>query len=324
MDTASQSMPPTFSFQLVQLCAPAPATLLLVYDKHQHILVCTKQVYNSFLQEHCKYDAFYRHCTSLTKPVVLTGQDPDFTQLVALAGLSNTASSAALITLSNCCKVMHRSSLKVPQELLAAFLQLKDNPTQLTAVASLQSSPTHVQMLRPFPLTLPVCHIPVHKLNQQNGLRTPSKQHLLSTSPLSQQLAACHSYWTTVIRLDRPSHYLRTRTWDNIHQHCCLFLGHCHTHHHKAQPSLELFLQPHLIAHYVSFHLAAGHSSDTIRNFLYSANKVILWWRSMPGVPQDSFNEGLTWLQALHIQVRTVTNPANALMQILHLHQPVL
>ena len=303
MNANSQSSPARYSFQLVQLCIPLPKSLLLVHDKHQHMLVCTKQVHSAFLQEHCSYDAFYRQCSNCTRTSVLTEQDPDFAQLSTLAELSNTATKAALVSLSTCCKAMYKSRLAVPQEVLAAFLQLKDNPGQLTVVASHHGSPSQVQMLRPFPLELPVCQVPVSKLKQQYGLRIPSRQHLLATAPLNHQMSALKSYYTTVVRLDRKGHYLRARTWDNIHQQCCLFLGYCHSHHNRAQPNLELFLDPNLMASYVSFHLAAEHSSKTIRSFLYGANKVIQWWASRPGVQHDSFREGFAWLQALHTQV---------------------
>ena len=326
MNTDSQSSPARYSFQLLQLCTPTPKTLLLVHDKQQHRHVCTKQVHSTFLQEHCTYEAFYRHCSSLKKTLVLTEQDPDFAQLITLAGLSNTATKAALVSLSTCCQAMHRPRLAVPKELLAAFLQLKDNPGQQTVVASHHGSSSQVQMLRPFPLELPVCQVPVYKLKQQYGLRIQSKQHLLTTAPLSHQLSALESYYTTVIRLDRSGHHLKTRTWDNIQQQCCLFLGYCHSHHNRAQPTLELFLDPHLIAHYASFHLAAEHSSGTIRSFLYAANKVIQWWASRPGVQHDSFREGFKWLQALHTQVALQQSAAKTLyphhfQQQQHMHK---
>ena len=303
MRTSGQSSPAAYDFQLLELCTPNPGTLSLVHDKDQQMLVCTKQVHNAFLQEHCKYDAFYRQCSSLTKTLVLTEQNPDFPRLFALAGLSKTATKAALVSLSTCCKAMQKTSLKVPQKLLTAFLQLKNNPGQQTVVASHHSSPSQVQMLGPFPVQLPACQVSVSRLKQRYGLMVPSKQHLLATAPLSQQLSALETYYTTVIRLDRPGQHLSAISWESLQRQCCLFLGYCHSHHHRAQPNLELFLDPHLIAHYVSFHLAAQHSSATIRGFVDAAKKVIQWWASRSGVKHDSFRQGFTWLQALHNQV---------------------
>ena len=68
-----------FTFQLIQLNTPAPRTILLLHDKHQHTLVCPKQVHNSCLRQHCPYPAFYRN---LHKPLVLTEQDAELQQLI--------------------------------------------------------------------------------------------------------------------------------------------------------------------------------------------------------------------------------------------------
>ena len=124
--------PVRFTFQQIQLNTPAPRTVLLLHDKHQHILVCPKQVHNSCLGHHCTYPAFYRH---LTKPLVLTEQDAELQQLIQLAGLSNTASKVSVVSLADCCKAMQKPSLTVPPQLLAAFLQLKDKPTEQTVMA---------------------------------------------------------------------------------------------------------------------------------------------------------------------------------------------
>ena len=135
-NTGNRGRPARFTFQLLQLSTPAPRTLLLLHDKHQNMLVCPKQVYNSCLHQHCKYQAFYRQCSIQTKPMVLTEQDTQLQQLTHLAGLSSTASKLSVVSLASCCKAMEKSSLRVPQELLAAFVQLKDRPGEQTVVAS--------------------------------------------------------------------------------------------------------------------------------------------------------------------------------------------
>ena len=301
----STDRPAKLTFKLLQLSTPAPVTLLLLHDKHQHILVSPKQVHNSCLGGHCTYPAFYRQCRSLNKPLVLTEQDSDLQQLIQLAGMSNTVSKLSLVTLAACCQAMAKASFNVPPQLLASFVQVKDKAAEQTLEISQHgSNPAQVQMLRPFPVSLPVCQVPSSKFGQRYGLDTKQSQHLLTTTPLSQQLTALHSYYTTTIRLDREGHYYKYRTWQNIHTQCALFLGYCLTYHLKEQPNLEFFLDPTLIIHFVSCHIAAKHSLGTIRGFLFAAKKVIQWWARTPGGQHDSFREGFAWLQALHTQVQ--------------------
>ena len=296
--------PPKFNFQLLQLSTPAPVNLLLLQDKHQHMFVSPKQVHNICLRDYCTYAAFYRQCSSLKHPMVLTEQDPQLQQLIHLAGMSNTVSKVALISLTACCQAMAKAKLKVPSQLLAGFVQLKDQPPEQRVVISQHgSSPAQVQMLRPFPVSLPACQVPSSSFGHQYGLNTKQKKHLLTKAPIAQQLTSLHSYCTTTIRLDRPGHYFKDRTWQNIYTQCALFLGYCLTYHHKSQPNMDFFLEPTLIIHFVSYHIAAKHSPGTIRGFLFAAKKVIQWWASTSGGQHDSFREGFAWLQALYTQV---------------------
>ena len=298
--------PARFTFQLVQLSIPGVTkNVLLLHDKHQHVLVSPKQVHNSCLGACCKYHAFYKQCSSSSKPMVLTEQHPELQQLIHAAGMSKTVSQVSLVRLTACCQAMAKPCLQVPPELLAGFQQLKDKSAQQTVVTTQHSSqPAQVQMLRPFPISLPACQVPSSSFGQRYGLNTTQKRHLLTTAPLAQQLTALHSYYTTLIRLDRPGHYFKHRTWLNIHSQCALFLGYCLTYHQKAQPNLDAFLNPSLIIHFVSYHVAAEHTPSTIHGFLFAAKKVIQWWGSAPGSQHDSFREGYAWLQALHTQVQ--------------------
>ena len=183
--------PVRFTFQLIQLSTPAPRTVLLLHDKHQHMLVCPKQVYNSCLGQYCTYPAFYKH---LNKPLVLTEQDAELQQLIQLAGMSNTASKVSVVSLADCCKAMQKPSLRVPPQLLAAFLQLKDKPTEQTVMAPQHGSPT--QMLRPFPVSLPTCQVPSSNFGQPYGLNTitqkTSADHIPSSPATVSALKLLH------------------------------------------------------------------------------------------------------------------------------------
>ena len=67
--------------------------------------------------------------------------------------------------------------------------------------------------------------------------------------------------------------------------------------------SLQLFLFPNLLAHYVSCHAAAKHRSSYVSNILSHFAVVLKWWQTKPGGSHPSFDEGLKWLQNLKSQV---------------------
>ena len=116
--------PAKFTFQLLQLSTPGVTNnVVLLHAKQQHVLVFPKQVHDSCLGGYCKYPAFYKQCSSWSKPMVLTDQHPELQQLVCLAGMSNTVSQVALVSLRACCQAMAKPSLQVPSQLLAGFQQ---------------------------------------------------------------------------------------------------------------------------------------------------------------------------------------------------------
>lgn len=65
-------------------------TVLLLLDKHQHVLVSPKQVHDSGLGDSCTYPVSCRQGNTLTQPMVLTEQDPQLQKLIHLVGMSNT------------------------------------------------------------------------------------------------------------------------------------------------------------------------------------------------------------------------------------------
>ena len=167
--------PARFTFQLVQLSV---------------LRVSKNVLHTSCLGCYCKYQALYKQCSSLSKPMVWSEQYPELQQLICLA-----CSSTSLVKLTVCCQAMARPSLQVPPELLAGFQQLKDKSAQQTVVTTQHSSN---------PASLPACQVPSNSFGY--GLNTIQNRHLVTTAPLAQQSEALHSYYTTLIRLDRPGH----------------------------------------------------------------------------------------------------------------------
>ena len=315
-----QSLPPTqrglmrgseYTFKLVQVCLPEPSKVVVMCDKRKRQCVCLCQVYKSCLDGLLpSYQAFYRVCSKLNKhqSTLLSGQDKQL--LIALAGLDVSMPNVAVVSLAVCCRALKHC--RVPAAVLHAFDDIRLKPASqvvlelpehmLAAYAQPSPNPVQLQMTTPFPVTLPECALPADS-NKQHGLLSSRYKHLAHRVVLEQQMAEFKSFSTNPFQLNRKSIAHSGRTWQNSEKHVYLFLGHCHHYQQVSQPTLQLFLSPALIAKYVSFHIAAGHSHLYIRNFLSCAKHVLKWWQSKPGGMHPSFVEGIEWLQTLGLQV---------------------
>ena len=267
------------------------------------------QVHTMFPGGLCSYKAFYNACCkqSRGKIVMLSGVDKQM--LIRLGGLSVAVSRVALVSLAACCKAL--KVCKVSDAILAAFEQLRLSPATMTESAVPDHvlapcaqpcpNPVQLQMITPFPVTLPPCQLP-EDYKQRHGLHAKHR-YLALRAPFSQQLAEFKAWCTNPFQLDRNSRSYSSNTWQNAEKEIFLFAGHCHHYHQVAQPTLQLFLSASLICQYVSFHIAAKHSHLTIRNFLSCAKRVLRWWQTKPGGSHPSFVEGLQWLGTLGQQV---------------------
>ena len=306
----------TYTYQLVQIRESSPTKLVVMSDRRHRSFLCVSQVFNSFLTGVCSYSAFYRACTSSSKHILQSGPDKDL--LVKLGGLDVCAPHATLVTLAACYKALQKLSTKLPSEVLAAFKTLKDSPGSLMVLGlpahvlapctQPSTVPQELQMVTPFPTTLPVFPLPANHKSRY-GLMARHKQHLISRAPLSQQLRALKSWCTNGFQLDRPGAAYSSSTWDNLHKDVLGFLGYCHEFHQVSLPTLQLYLLTPLIAHHVSFHVTAKHSPLTVRNFLSTARMVLRWWQTQPGGNHPSFDQGIQWLKRLNIQVQAVARP---------------
>ncbi|KAL3134576.1 hypothetical protein ABBQ38_006416 [Trebouxia sp. C0009 RCD-2024] len=148
---------------------------------------------------------------------------------------------------------------------------------------------------------MPECALPAD-FNKQHGLLAKPYKHLVHRAVLEQHIGEFKPFSTNPFQLNRKGIAHSSRTWQNSEKHVYLFLGYCHHYQQVSQPTLQLFLSSPLIAQYVSFHTAAGHSQLYIMNFLSCAKCVLRWWQSKPGGNHPSFVEGLEWLQTLGLQ----------------------
>ena len=281
-------------------------------DRRHRRFLCVSQIFKCYLVGSCSYSAFFRACTKSNKYILHAG--PDRQLLIKLGGLNICASNTALVTPSACFKAMQQ--LKLPSEVLAAFKTLKDSAGSLMVLAlpdhvlapctQPSTVPEELQMVMPFPTTLPVFALPPNH-NRSHGLLAKHKKHLTRRAPLSQQLSALKNWCTNAFQLDRPSAAYSNSTWDNIISNVLVFLGYCHEFHQVSLPTLQLYLLTPLIAHHVSFHVTAKHSPLTVRNFLSTAKIVLQWWKTQPGGQHNSFDQGIQWLKRLNIQVKAAS-----------------
>lgn len=256
----------------------------------------------------CTYDMFWRACIRLNKYIVLKGDDK--AMLSKLGGLSSAAAHGTIVTIAACCKALQH--VHTPTQVLSAILDLKDNPaTQLyvglpdhvmAPCAQPSTNPSELQMAAPFPTTLPVIQLPPD-FHKKHGLRARHKAYLASRAPLSQQMAELKLWLTTPYMLTRKGPSINSTTWDNVEDSILLFLGHCHEYQQATQPTLQLFLFPNLLAHFVSCHAAAKHKASYVSNMLSHFAVVLKWWQTKPGGTHPSFDEGLKWLHNLKSQV---------------------
>ncbi|KAL3131991.1 hypothetical protein ABBQ32_008615 [Trebouxia sp. C0010 RCD-2024] len=300
-----------YTFKLVQVCLPEPSKLVVMCDKRQRQCVCLCQVYKSCLNGLLpNYQAFYRVCSRLTKhqSTLLSGQVKQL--LVALAGMDVSVPHVAVVSLAVCCRAL--KLCKVPAAVLHAFDDIRLKPAShvvlgllehiLAAHAQPSPNPVQLQMTTPFPVTLPECALPAD-FKKQHGLLAKPHKHLVHRAMLAQHMGEFKSFSTSPFQLNRKGIAHSSKTWQNNEKHVYLFLGYCHHYQQVSQPTLQLFLSSPLIAQFVSFHVAAGHSQLYIRNFLSCAKCVLRWWQSKPGGNHPSFVEGLEWLQTLGLQV---------------------
>ena len=258
------------------------------------------------------YPAFYKVCSRVNKHhfTLLSGQDKQL--LIALAGMDVSVPNVAVISLAVCCKAL--KVCRVPAAVVHAFdgirlqpasqkvLELPEHILASCSTCPASSNPVQLQTSTPFPVNLPEFELPADFKKQHGLLASPCK-HLVHTAVLEQQMGEFKSISTNPFQLNRKSIAHSSRTWQNSEKHVYLFLGHCHHYQQVSQPTLQLFLSPALIAQYVSFHIAAGHSQFYIRGFLSCAKRVLKWWQSKPGGKHPSFVEGIEWLHTLGLQV---------------------
>lgn len=159
--------------------------------------------------------------------------------------------------------------LQTPEEVLAFNCTPNVNPPTLLVPLPLPDG------LPPSPVTGP-------PRRMRYGL-PQLKPHLAKAVVLTQQLAELKSWATTPIKLSRKGPALKQVSWINLLSCIWLFLGFCFKWMGVQQPCLQHFLQPKLLAAFMSFHIAMKHGSLTMKHHISTYLKVLAWWSTKPG-----------------------------------------
>ncbi|KAL3158568.1 hypothetical protein ABBQ38_010786 [Trebouxia sp. C0009 RCD-2024] len=167
--------------------------------------------------------------------------------------------------------------------IVSAFDQVRLQPQAMAALPlpghvlqpSVQPSPKRpgLQVLSALPVTLPPCLFRP-AAGKRYGLAA-SKDDLWCSHPLQQQMTELKQNTMAAIQLDGPGPAHGSRTWENNQKNISLFLGFsCHC-HQVQQPTLQLYLDPNLIAQCVHWRVDAQHSSASIKSILATAAVVV-------------------------------------------------
>ena len=301
-----------YTYQLVQISTPQAIQLVVMSNRRHARFLCVSQVHKACLRSPlvCSHDKFWRACCKVNKHTVLDGDDK--VMLSKLGGLSNAASRGTIVTVAACCKALQQLGDIIPADMLAAFNDLKNNPASqivlalpdhvMAPCAQPSTNPSQLQMALPFPTTLPDIQLPP-TFKKRYGLCASHKKYIAKRAPLSQQMAEFRQWLQLPFMLNRNGPSQATASADNIEKSVLLFLGYCHEYQQVTQPTLQLFLFPHLLAHYVGFLVAATRKPNYVGNMLSHFAKVLQWWQTKPGGSHPSFDEGLKWLRNLRSQV---------------------
>lgn len=254
-----------YTYALVQISIPDPVSLVVITNKSLTRYVSVPGFYQACLAntDTCSYKHFYDCCRSVNALHHLQGDDARM--LARLGGLRSAAAKSCIVTLTVCCKVLQQ--LSPSSALSEAMLSLKDSPASQTvlalpdhvmaACAQPSTNPPELQMTTPFPTTLPDFQLPAN-YRQRYGLQSDKRKRLCMRAPLSQHMHELKAWLMTPVMLSRKGLPHGTRTWENNSKQIHLFLGYCNKFHNISQPTLQHFLFPHLLAHFVSFHVKAS------------------------------------------------------------------
>lgn len=306
MNTAETSR---YRYKIIRLCIPQPTQLVAIFSKDGRLFFCFSQLFKQCMSSTCSYTTWHSTVTAQPRSRMVLVNAADRVLLGRLGAISHRASSATVISVAVTCKAM--TACGADAAIVSAFEQARLQPEALTVLplpdqvlqpcAQPSPNPPGLQLLCSLPVTLPPC-LSRPAAGKRYGLQA-TKADLWNSNPLKQHMTELQHFTMAPIQLDRPAKAHGSRTWENAEQNISLFLGYCFHCHKVMLPTLQLYLSPDLIAHYVSYRMDAQHSSLSIKNSICTAGEVIRWWQTKPGGHHPSLTGCLEWLNRLSQQV---------------------
>ena len=269
-----------------------------------------KEVYDKLVAPSFSYSYFYHKLKRIAGKPPATVQGDDRAMILRFGVSSEYANKIAVLPIGLAITTLRllggQPAAKVPiltaikrQTAHMHILPLPQHMMQANPLG--QAAPPQLQLKGTLPDGLLPCLTP--HTGQHYGLFSTRPQ-LASSFPLEQQIQQLKDYSMRTFSGQRPTIKQSTKTWDNTRQNISLFLGFCLHFQNVAEPNLEVYLEPELLSRFVSFHLGAHHTGDTISRYLETAQHVLSWFQSQPGGKHASLQEGKEWMVHLAKQVR--------------------
>ena len=296
-----------YTYKLIRLSIPEPAQLVAMFTKEHRLVFCCIQVFSKCLSKTCSYTKWMSAIKSQPRGKLVSLNAADKLMLVKLGAVSSRAQNVRVMSVAVTCKAL--ADCKAGSAIVSAFDRARRHPDALSVMpfpahmlqpcGQPSPNPPGLQLLSPLPVNLPPCLITP---GRRYGLAV-TKPDLWASNPLKQHMSELKQHTMAAIQLDRQAQAHGTRTWQNNEAHISLYLGYCYHCHSIMLPTLQLYLAPDLMAAYISFRMAAQHSSLSIKHNLSTAATVMRWWQTKPGGHDPSLVACLEWLARLGTQV---------------------
>lgn len=280
------------SFQLVSIdlgSGNPPATLLRMCQANKAISLVLRQVHAALCPVDVTLDQFHFTASKQRHAAIKTMEGPDCFWIFKYGATSRHSHKVRVISLATAVQAcqqhgVHPAAIASLQSLgrqgQYAILQPPEHILSLNCTPTVNPSSLLVPL--PLPSNLPASPVSWPAPRQRYSL-TLLKPHLAKAVVVNQQLAELKTWATTPIQLNRKGPPLQQVSWQNLLGTIWLFLGFCWKWMGIQEPCLQQYLSPHLVASFISFHIALRHCSSTIKQHVATSLKVLAWWSTKPG-----------------------------------------
>lgn len=233
--------------------APAHMCMVTMHpDKTMFLL--RSQLREQLCPPGCSESAIQRMLSRISHACTLRANPPMLLRLKARHAVKPRASHAQLFSMTTCKNVL--KYLETDKLTLDSLDILTPAAAAATLTVGPQATSVTIQSSVRLPAMLPKGQYSPLQLSARYGLNIDfAAAKLLSLEPLQSQLQAFHDWMTEPINLARGKQkYVTEGTWQkSMLSYIHMYLGFCHRFRAVAQPSLEHWLDGHLLTAYADF-----------------------------------------------------------------------